>query len=79
MKSTQYSVSHYHKVVDCQYACSAAYIHIGIKFLANVAFEHVEAIGKRVIILGGGNTAMNCCRTARRICDRGWQIDCHAL
>lgn len=42
-------------------------IHIGIEFLANVAFEHVHSIGRKVIILGGGNTAMDCCRTARRI------------
>ena len=44
-----------------------ANIHIGIEFLANVAFEHVQSIGKKVIILGGGNTAMDCCRTSRRI------------
>tara|TARA_R110001592_G_scaffold265248_1_gene530767 strand:+ start:5246 stop:7048 length:1803 start_codon:yes stop_codon:yes gene_type:complete len=42
-------------------------IHVGIDWLASVAFEHVEKIGKRVIVLGGGNTAMDCCRTARRL------------
>ena len=42
-------------------------IHIGIDWLANVAFEHIEKVGKRVIVLGGGNTAMDCCRTARRL------------
>src|SRR5690625_2796016 len=42
-------------------------IHIGIEFLANVAFEHISEIGKKVIVLGGGNTAMDCCRTARRL------------
>jgi NADPH-dependent glutamate synthase beta subunit-like oxidoreductase len=42
-------------------------IHIGIEFLANVAFEHREKIGRRVIVLGGGNTAMDCCRTSRRL------------
>ncbi len=42
-------------------------IHIGIEFLANVAFEHVDKIGKKVIVLGGGNTAMDCCRTSRRL------------
>lgn len=42
-------------------------IHIGIEFLANVAFEHKKSIGKKVIVLGGGNTAMDCCRTSRRI------------
>ncbi len=44
-----------------------ANIHIGVEFLANVAFEHMKKIGKRVIVLGGGNTAMDCCRTSRRI------------
>jgi len=42
-------------------------IHIGINWLASVAFEHVSKIGKKVIVLGGGNTAMDCCRTARRL------------
>ncbi|MBL4661516.1 MAG: FAD-dependent oxidoreductase [Alcanivoracaceae bacterium] len=42
-------------------------IHIGIDWLANVAFEHTESIGEKVLVLGGGNTAMDCCRTARRI------------
>jgi NADPH-dependent glutamate synthase beta subunit-like oxidoreductase len=45
----------------------AANIHIGINWLANVAFEHTAKIGRRVIVLGGGNTAMDCCRTARRV------------
>ena len=44
-----------------------ANIHIGINWLGSVAFEHTEKIGKRVIVLGGGNTAMDCCRTARRL------------
>ncbi len=43
------------------------YIHIGIDWLASVAFEHNDKIGKRVLVLGGGNTAMDCCRTARRL------------
>lgn len=42
-------------------------IHIGIEFLANVAFEHKEAVGKKIIVLGGGNTAMDCCRTSKRL------------
>ena len=42
-------------------------IHIGIDWLASVAFEHTDKIGKKVIVLGGGNTAMDCCRTARRL------------
>lgn len=44
-----------------------ANIHIGINWLASVAFEHTSKIGKKVIVLGGGNTAMDCCRTARRL------------
>jgi formate dehydrogenase beta subunit len=46
---------------------AAANIHIGIDWLSNVSFEHINKIGKRVIVLGGGNTAMDCCRTARRL------------
>ena len=42
-------------------------IHIGIQWLANVAFEHTHKIGKKVLVLGGGNTAMDCCRTSRRL------------
>ena len=45
----------------------ADHIHIGINWLASVAFEHTHRIGKKVIVLGGGNTAMDCCRTARRL------------
>jgi formate dehydrogenase beta subunit len=45
----------------------AANIHIGIEWLASVAFEHTQKIGKKVIVLGGGNTAMDCCRTSRRL------------
>jgi formate dehydrogenase beta subunit len=44
-----------------------ANIHIGINWLGSVAFEHTNKIGKTVIVLGGGNTAMDCCRTARRL------------
>jgi formate dehydrogenase beta subunit len=42
-------------------------IHIGIDWLGSVAFEHIESIGKKVIVLGGGNTAMDCCRTSLRL------------
>ncbi|MGI9294853.1 MAG: FAD-dependent oxidoreductase, partial [Pseudomonadales bacterium] len=42
-------------------------IHVGIEWLASVAFEHTDRIGKRVLVLGGGNTAMDCCRTSRRL------------
>ena len=46
---------------------AAKHIHIGIDWLASVSFGHIDAIGKRVIVLGGGNTAMDCCRSARRL------------
>ena len=46
---------------------AAPNIHVGIEWLQSVAFEHIKKIGKRVIVLGGGNTAMDCCRTARRL------------
>ena len=46
---------------------AAKNIHIGIDWLSSVSFGHVEKIGKRVIVLGGGNTAMDCCRTSRRL------------
>ena len=46
---------------------AAANIHIGIDWLSSVSFGHVTGIGKRVIVLGGGNTAMDCCRSSRRL------------
>ena len=46
---------------------AAKNIHIGIDWLASVSFGHTDRIGKRVIVLGGGNTAMDCCRTSRRL------------
>ncbi|MGE0339825.1 MAG: FAD-dependent oxidoreductase [Xanthobacteraceae bacterium] len=46
---------------------AAKHIHIGIDWLSNVSFGHTTKIGKRVIVLGGGNTAMDCCRTSRRL------------
>jgi formate dehydrogenase beta subunit len=42
-------------------------IHIGIDWLESVAFEHIDTIGERVLIIGVGNTAMDCCRTSRRL------------
>ncbi len=42
-------------------------IHIGIDWLSSVSFGHIKAIGRRVLVLGGGNTAMDCCRSARRL------------
>jgi formate dehydrogenase (NADP+) beta subunit len=46
---------------------ATANIHIGIDWLESVAFEHVDKIGKRVLIIGVGNTAMDCCRTSLRL------------
>jgi deoxyuridine 5'-triphosphate nucleotidohydrolase len=46
---------------------AAAHIHIGIDWLSSVSFGHVTKIGRRVLVLGGGNTAMDCCRSARRL------------
>jgi NADPH-dependent glutamate synthase beta subunit-like oxidoreductase/ferredoxin len=46
---------------------AAANIHIGIEWLESVAFDHVERIGGRVLIIGVGNTAMDCCRTSLRL------------
>ncbi|MGE4241891.1 FAD-dependent oxidoreductase [Ramlibacter sp.] len=46
---------------------ASANIHIGIDWLASVSFGHVTKIGRRVIVLGGGNTAMDCCRSSRRL------------
>jgi formate dehydrogenase (NADP+) beta subunit len=46
---------------------AGANIHLGIDWLASVSFGHIKHIGRRVIVLGGGNTAMDCCRSARRL------------
>ncbi len=46
---------------------AAAHIHIGIDWLANVSFGHTQSVGKQVIVLGGGNTAMDCCRSSKRL------------
>jgi NADPH-dependent glutamate synthase beta subunit-like oxidoreductase/formate hydrogenlyase subunit 6/NADH:ubiquinone oxidoreductase subunit I len=53
---------------------AAEHIHIGIDWLSNVSFGHIDRIGKRVIVLGGGNTAMDCCRTSRRLGGESVQV-----
>ncbi|HSM61761.1 MAG TPA: FAD-dependent oxidoreductase [Longimicrobiales bacterium] len=42
-------------------------VHIGIEWLEAVAFQHTDTIGERVLVIGVGNTAMDCCRTAKRL------------
>jgi NADPH-dependent glutamate synthase beta subunit-like oxidoreductase len=42
-------------------------IHIGIDWLGSIAFGHLDSIGERVLIIGVGNTAMDCCRSSRRM------------
>ena len=46
---------------------AARNIHIGIDWLASVSFGHTTSIGNRVVVLGGGNTAMDCCRTSLQL------------
>jgi formate dehydrogenase (NADP+) beta subunit len=46
---------------------AAANIHIGIDWLFSIAFEHIKSIGEKVLIIGVGNTAMDCCRSSRRL------------
>ena len=46
---------------------ASAHIQVGIDWLASVYFGHVTKVGRRVIVLGGGNTAMDCCRSAKRL------------
>jgi formate dehydrogenase (NADP+) beta subunit len=49
-------------------------IHIGIDWLESVAFEHIDRIGERVLIIGVGNTAMDCCRTSLRLGARNVKV-----
>ncbi len=51
-----------------------SHIHIGIDWLESVAFGHLSAIGERVLIIGVGNTAMDCCRTSRRLGGRDIKV-----
>jgi NADPH-dependent glutamate synthase beta subunit-like oxidoreductase len=49
-------------------------IHIGIAWLESVAFGHIDSIGERVLIIGVGNTAMDCCRTSLRLGARSVKV-----
>jgi NADPH-dependent glutamate synthase beta subunit-like oxidoreductase/ferredoxin len=51
-----------------------SHIFIGIDWLESVAFEHISEIGERVLIIGVGNTAMDCCRTSRRLGGRDIKV-----
>jgi formate dehydrogenase beta subunit len=53
---------------------AAAHVHIGIAWLESVAFGHIDKIGERVLIIGVGNTAMDCCRTSLRLGARGVKV-----
>ncbi len=55
------------KNLDLQGRYDTDNIHIGIDWLESVAFEHTKKIGKKVLIIGVGNTAMDCCRTSLRL------------
>jgi formate dehydrogenase beta subunit len=51
-----------------------SHIHIGIDWLESIAFEHIDSVGERVLIIGIGNTAMDCCRSARRLGGRDIKV-----
>jgi len=53
---------------------ASANVHIGIAWLESVAFGHIEKIGERVLIIGVGNTAMDCCRTSLRLGARNVKV-----
>jgi len=53
---------------------AAGNIYIGIDWLASAHFGHIERIGERVLIIGVGNTAMDCCRSSRRLGGRDVKV-----
>jgi len=46
---------------------ASANVHIGIEWLESIHFGHIESVGERVLVIGVGNTAMDCCRSAKRL------------
>ena len=46
---------------------ASANIHIGIEWLEAIHFGHIDSVGERVLVIGVGNTAMDCCRSAKRL------------
>ena len=42
-------------------------VHIGIDWLESIHFGHIDSVGERVLVIGVGNTAMDCCRSSRRL------------
>ncbi|MGH7482033.1 MAG: FAD-dependent oxidoreductase [Longimicrobiales bacterium] len=50
------------------------HVHIGIDWLESVAFGHIDRVGERVLVIGVGNTAMDCCRTSKRLGGRDVKV-----
>jgi formate dehydrogenase (NADP+) beta subunit len=49
-------------------------VHIGLQWLQSIAFQHIESVGERVLVIGAGNTAMDCCRSAKRLGGRDVKV-----
>jgi NADPH-dependent glutamate synthase beta subunit-like oxidoreductase len=60
-------------------SAGAAHVHVGVDWLAGVSFGHIGRIGERVVVVGGGNTAMDCARTARRLGGRDVTVVARSL
>jgi NADPH-dependent glutamate synthase beta subunit-like oxidoreductase/ferredoxin len=62
------------KELDIPGRYDTANIYIGIEWLESVHFGHIDSIGERVLIIGVGNTAMDCCRTSKRLGGRDVKV-----